>query len=118
MSPLVSLIFLFISIVAAAQSFATIYNYNKTKQAKDLSFYWACVVMFVGVIGIITSAWMLATTSGAGGGGGGGGGGTENVLKSAAAQARNVAEAANAQAAAATNAAKAVQLAKGAGVSI
>jgi len=55
-----SFIFLFLSIILLAQAGITVYTYNKDKKAKDLNFYWSCLVLVFAIIGVLASGVSLA----------------------------------------------------------
>lgn len=125
-----SAVFLFTSVILVAQTSITIYNYNKNKQAKDLNFYWSCIVLVFAIIGLLASGYMLFKSRGSGDGAAsngaagaaavtnGGEGGLQGSVEAVANQARAAANAATARAAAATNAAKAIGVLKNTGVSV
>jgi hypothetical protein len=81
MMPLIlSVVFLCLSVTLLAQAAITIFTYNKEKKAKDLNFYWSCLVLVMAIIGTIASMIAVfanrgSATAGAGGGGNGAAGG-------------------------------------------
>jgi len=72
MMPLVlSIVFLCLSVTLLAQAAITIFTYNKEQKAKDLNFYWSCLVLVLAIIGTIAS--MVAVFANRGGAAGAGG---------------------------------------------
>jgi hypothetical protein len=55
MSFVLSMVFLCLSVTLLAQAAITIFTYNKEKKAKDLNFYWSCLVLVFSIIGVIAS---------------------------------------------------------------
>ena len=71
--PLVlSVIFLCLSVTLLAQASITIFTYNKEQKAKDLNFYWSCMVLVFAIIGVIASMIGVFANRGAATAGGGG----------------------------------------------
>lgn len=52
---ILSVVFLCLSVTLLAQAAITIYTYNKEQKAKDLNFYWSCLVLVLSIIGVIAS---------------------------------------------------------------
>jgi len=52
---ILSIVFLCLSVTLLAQAAITIFNYNKDKKAKDLNFYWSCLVLVFSIIGVMGS---------------------------------------------------------------
>jgi len=55
-----SFIFLFLSVILLAQAAITIYSYNKDNKAKDLNYYWSCLVLIFAIIGLLASGVSVA----------------------------------------------------------
>lgn len=122
-------VFLFTSVILIAQTSITVYNYNQTKQAKDLNFYWTCLVLTFSIIGLLASGYMLFTSTRGGANaptanGGeaavtsGNEGGLQGSIAQVAHQARATANNAAARAVAAENASKALGILKNTGVKV
>jgi hypothetical protein len=76
MMPLVlSVVFLCLSVTLLAQAAITIFTYNKEQKAKDLNFYWSCLVLVMAIIGTIASMIAVFANRGAATGVGGSEGG-------------------------------------------
>ena len=72
MLPLIlSVVFLCLSVTLLAQAAITIYTYNKEQKAKDLNFYWSCLVLVLSIIGVIASMVGVFANRGAAAGAGG-----------------------------------------------
>ena len=69
---ILSVVFLCLSVTLLAQAAITIYTYNKDKKAKDLNFYWSCMVLVLSIIGVIASMIGVFANRGAATAGGGG----------------------------------------------
>jgi hypothetical protein len=113
---IVEFLFLFLSIILIAQAGITIYTYHSEKKATDLNYWWSVTVLVSSIMGLLASAYMLYRSQS--GAGAVSGGDAASTLKSAEAQAQNLANAATARATAASNASKAVELAKAAGIKV
>jgi curli biogenesis system outer membrane secretion channel CsgG len=50
-----SLIFLCLAVTLLAQAAITIFTYNKEKKARDLNFWWSCLILVVSIIGTIAA---------------------------------------------------------------
>lgn len=70
---ILSVVFLCLSVTLLAQAAITIYTYNKDKKAKDLNFYWSCMVLVLSIIGVIASMIGVFANRGAATAGGGNG---------------------------------------------
>jgi hypothetical protein len=109
-----SLLFLFVSVVLLAQASITVYTYNKDNRARDLNYYWSCMVLIISIIATLISMFSMYSNRpvsapvAEGTEASAEGQPLSAKLKSVAAQSENVAAAAKARANAATNAAKAV----------
>ena len=68
---ILSIVFLCLSVTLLAQAAITIYTYNKDKKAKDLNFYWSCLVLTFSIIGVMASMVGIFMNRGAAGGNGG-----------------------------------------------
>ena len=62
---ILSIVFLCLSVTLLAQAAITIYTYNKDKKAKDLNFYWSCLVLVLSIIGVIASGFGIFANRGA-----------------------------------------------------
>lgn len=69
---ILSIVFLCLSVTLLAQAAITIFNYNKDKKAKDLNFYWSCLVLVFSIIGVMGSMVAVFMNRGAATGAGGG----------------------------------------------
>lgn len=69
---ILSVVFLCLSVTLLAQAAITIYTYNKEQKAKDLNFYWSCMVLVLSIIGVIASMIGVFANRGAATAGGGG----------------------------------------------
>jgi hypothetical protein len=72
---ILSIVFLCLSVTLLAQAAITIFNYNKDKKAKDLNFYWSCLVLVFSIIGVMGSMVAVFMNRGAATGAGGAAGG-------------------------------------------
>ena len=72
-SLILSVVFLCLSVTLLAQAAITIYTYNKENRAKDLNFYWSCLVLIFSIIGVLASMVGVFTNRGAARGAGAGG---------------------------------------------
>ena len=68
---ILSVVFLCLSVTLLAQAAITIYTYNKEQKAKDLNFYWSCLVLVLSIIGVIASMVGVFANRGAAAGAGG-----------------------------------------------
>jgi hypothetical protein len=50
-----SVIFLCLSVTLLSQAAITIYTYNTENRARDLNFYWSCIVLIGAIIGVLAS---------------------------------------------------------------
>jgi hypothetical protein len=82
-SLILSVVFLCLSVTLLAQAAITIYTYNKEKRAKDLNFYWSCLVLVFSIIGVIASMVGVFANRGAVSAGAGAGGSAPGVPPSA-----------------------------------
>jgi len=67
---ILSIVFLCLSVTLLAQAAITIFTYNKDKKAKDLNFYWSCMVLTFSIIGVMASMVGIFMNRGAASGGG------------------------------------------------
>lgn len=66
MMPLVlSILFLCLSVTLLAQASITVYTYNKESRARDLNFWWSCLIIVVSIIGTIVSMVAVFANRGA-----------------------------------------------------
>jgi len=56
-------VFLCLSVILVAQASITIQTYSSTGKAKDMNYYWSCVVLSFAIIGLLASSYMLYKAS-------------------------------------------------------